>query len=80
MKTVITPDSTQRIVLTRAMSKAAGIRSGEKLEVTVTPGAANNGLLSVRVGQTVFEAALNARRRRSRPDDHDHRGSGPQRS
>ena len=38
MKMVITPDSTQRIVLTRAMSKAAGIRSGEKFEVTATPG------------------------------------------
>jgi biotin carboxyl carrier protein len=48
-------------------------------EVNVTPGAADNGLLNVRVGQMLFEVALNARRRRSRQDDHDHRGSGPQR-
>ena len=38
MKTVITADSTQRIILTRALSEAAGIRSGERVEVTATPG------------------------------------------
>jgi biotin carboxyl carrier protein len=61
----------------RTLSLIVG--QGTSYEVHVAPGAANNGLLNVRVGQMVFEVALNARRRRSRQDDHDHHGSGPQR-
>lgn len=38
MKMAVKPDSTNRIVLTRAMREAAGIRAGEKLEVSITPG------------------------------------------
>jgi biotin carboxyl carrier protein len=61
----------------RTLSLIVG--QGTSYEVNVAPSAANAGWLNVRVGQMVFDVALNARRRRSRQDDHDHRGSGPQR-
>ena len=38
MKSMVTLDATHRIVLTKQMRQAAGIRPGEKLEVSVTPG------------------------------------------
>lgn len=38
MKTHVTPDGTHRIVLTKEMRQAAGIRPGEPLEVSITPG------------------------------------------
>ena len=38
MKFTVTPDATHRIVLTKQMRQAAGIRPGEKLEVSITPG------------------------------------------
>ena len=38
MKFTVTPDSTNRIVLTKEMRRAAGIRRGQKLEVSITPG------------------------------------------
>jgi biotin carboxyl carrier protein len=61
----------------RTLSLIVG--QGTSYEVNVAPSAANAGWLNVRVGQMVFDVALNARRRRSRQEDHDHRGSGPQR-
>jgi biotin carboxyl carrier protein len=61
----------------RTLSLIVG--QGTSYEVNVAPSAAHNGLLNVRVGQMAFEVALNARRRRSRQDDHDHSGSDPQR-
>ena len=38
MKFTVTPDNTNRIVLTKEMRQAAGIRPGQKLEVSITPG------------------------------------------
>ncbi len=38
MKLIVTPDPTNRIVLTREMRRAAGIRPGQKLEVSIAPG------------------------------------------
>lgn len=38
MKMVISPDPQYRIVLTRQIREAAGLRPGEKLQVSATPG------------------------------------------
>ena len=38
MKAVVTPDSTQQIVLTKDLCAAAGIATGQRLQVTASPG------------------------------------------
>jgi hypothetical protein len=38
MNTIIEPDKQNRIVLTRDIRKAAGIASGEPLQITASPG------------------------------------------
>lgn len=38
MKAVVTSDSTQQIVLTKDLCAAAGIATGQRLQVTASPG------------------------------------------
>lgn len=58
MKAVVTSDSTQQIVLTKDLCVAAGIATGQRLQVTASPGfiliapVANSSTQVVQAGQS----------------------------